>query len=214
MRIYIGFNHERLTVLSRVGTNKRGEATWNVSCSCGNKKTMPSRNIKRSKSCGCLAKELSSKRIIDRTILFWDRVVEDKKTGCLNWTGSKNQAGYGTLRKKGVDHYTHRFAYELKVGEIPKGKFVCHKCDNKKCCNPKHLFLGSHKDNMADMTKKHRQAVEEKNGNSKVTKVQVKQIRKLNKLNVSICKIAETFSISRSQVYNIIKKISWKNIVD
>ena len=82
------------------------------------------------------------------------------KNDCILWTGVKTKDGYGKtstkingLRKSiGV----HRLAYIKAYGEIPKGMFVCHKCDVPLCINPDHLFLGSHFDNMRDMVLKKR----------------------------------------------------------
>lgn len=94
------------------------------------------------------------------------RSVEDRfiekiiklPSGCWEWTGATVPFGYGVFqlgRGVGVTR-SHRFAYELWVGPIPEGMFVCHTCDNPPCCNPEHLFLGSNGDNMKDMHAKNR----------------------------------------------------------
>lgn len=81
-----------------------------------------------------------------------------KKTAqCWNWTGGINTYGYGCFR--GGDqknHRAHRAAYRLYVGEIPKGKIIMHICDNRKCVNPKHLKVGTHRQNTIDMHQKGR----------------------------------------------------------
>jgi len=76
--------------------------------------------------------------------------------GCLEWTGYRNRSGYGRIWGAGVSRYTHRAAWELENGLIPPGMHVLHKCDNRPCCSAEHLFLGTHSDNMADMTAKGR----------------------------------------------------------
>lgn len=75
-----------------------------------------------------------------------------KKTeaGCLEWTGTLHEFGYGQTTWKGKRYNCHRLAWEIYKGQIPRGMFVLHKCDNPKCCNVEHLFLGTQKDNIYD----------------------------------------------------------------
>ena len=81
---------------------------------------------------------------------------------CWNWKLSKDRVGYGRLkiqlgtREKFRFSSVHRYAYEVFVGPIPSGMNVLHRCDNRACCNPSHLFIGSQKDNMQDMHAKGR----------------------------------------------------------
>jgi hypothetical protein len=95
--------------------------------------------------------------IVDR---FWARV--QKSDGCWEWTGAVNSrnGGYGVIGISGSRKLTvtHRLSWEIHHGPIPDGLWVLHRCDNRKCCNPEHLFLGTHADNMRDMTAKGRQA--------------------------------------------------------
>ena len=79
-----------------------------------------------------------------------ERSVLDPKTGCLLWAASRNRSGYGHLFWKGVPQLAHRAAWLARHGPIPKGLYVCHRCDVRPCINPDHLFLGTHKDNMID----------------------------------------------------------------
>jgi len=75
--------------------------------------------------------------------------------GCLEWTGCTSH-GYGLIGVNGNQVQAHRVAWELANGPIPAGMEVCHKCDRPPCCDPEHLFIGTHTDNMADMAAKGR----------------------------------------------------------
>lgn len=86
--------------------------------------------------------------------------------GCMEWKLSVTNKGYGRLRDGNKMKRAHRESYKVFVGNIPNGMFVCHKCDNPKCINPDHLFLGTSYDNMRDMVAKGRNRVIPSYGNN------------------------------------------------
>lgn len=112
---------------------------------------------------------------------FWDQVKKGK--GCWEWTGNKSYQGYGEFFFCGRRFPAHRASYQINVGRVDGGLLVCHKCDNKSCVRPSHLFLGTAKDNSRDMIKKGRGKNQfkpgEKHWKAKLTDKQVLKIKKL-----------------------------------
>lgn len=85
---------------------------------------------------------------------FWSKVR--KTLQCWEWTASLDSRGYGHLRWHGTLVLAHRKSYEISISAIPDEMHVLHRCDNRRCVRPDHLFLGTHDDNMKDMAKKKR----------------------------------------------------------
>lgn len=81
--------------------------------------------------------------------------VKQTETGCWEWQGTMHRTGYGCTKIDGKFAYTHIASHRAFIGPTD-GKFVCHRCDNPKCCFPGHLFLGTHQENMDDMKAKGR----------------------------------------------------------
>lgn len=149
---------------------------------------------------------------------FWSRVDIKSNEDCWEWTGSLNLNGYGHANHSiiwGGNAMCHRVAYELTKGKIPEGLLVLHKCDNRKCVNPSHLFLGTQTDNMQDMHRKRRNnnvgMKGERNPNNKLTVEQVRFIRsQTGKVNFS--EIARKFGVTPQIVWQIANYKAWKHV--
>lgn len=92
------------------------------------------------------------KELMDRFYQKFDRT----ENGCWEWHASMLPNGYGAIQYHRQKTGAHRVSWIIHYGEIPSGLFICHKCDNKKCVNPEHLFLGTAKDNARDRANKGR----------------------------------------------------------
>lgn len=131
--------------------------------------------------------------------------------GCWEWTGGFHGVGYGSVpAKMGGGRYAHRAMHEAVISEIPKGMYVLHSCDNRKCINPEHLFIGSHMDNIKDMHAKNRQRggsmPGEKNPHAKFTDDEISRIRSFHKMGAKKREIERKFGISETHYYRIIKQ--------
>ena len=141
--------------------------------------------------------------------------------GCWKWLGSTMKAPsrpskdwHGQWRNGlGQHELTHRAAWRLFVGPIPDRAMVLHRCDNARCCNPEHLYLGTQADNVKDMWDRGRAkpgvSRGEDHGRSKLTEDDVRAIRKSDEPAKTIM---ERFGISKTQVYDIRKRRSWAHI--
>jgi hypothetical protein len=93
-------------------------------------------------------KRISGKMPLEERFSLQTKLNE--RTGCLEWTGAIASNGYGTVKVGTKSRGAHRAAFEMVCGKVPKGLFVCHKCDNKRCVKIDHLFLGTPKQNTQD----------------------------------------------------------------
>jgi len=144
---------------------------------------------------------------------FADLVVAGP-SGCLNWIGSKSRKGYGRMREGPRDSKVvaaHRIAWQLHNGTIPDGLSVLHRCDNRACVNPNHLFLGTYADNNTDRDSKgrHRPLRGESNGMAKLTRADVMAIRADQRTSIAI---APDFGVSNSLVRLIKSGKAWTHV--
>jgi len=126
---------------------------------------------------------------------------------CWNWLGPINGYGYGWFSALGERKLVHR----VMLGDIPKDKLACHTCDNRKCGNPSHLYAGTHKENTADMVKRGRQSKlhGEKGANSKLSALQVEEIRDRLSAGAKQVTLAREFGVNDSTISRIKTRKRW-----
>jgi hypothetical protein len=150
-------------------------------------------------------KEITKERIESKV----ERIPE---AGCWIWMGATQVRGYGEIISNNRKYLAHRASYEAFIGEIPKGMYVCHACDNVYCVNPAHLFLGTQKQNLQDMASKGRSTIGERNPMAKLTEDDIKDIKYLISTGLSDTKISVEFCVSRQTINNIRNGKVWKNV--
>lgn len=150
---------------------------------------------------------------------FIAKVTKLRGNGCWLWLAGVGASGYGHFSLPSAKGYrmrsAHRVSWEIHNGKIPEGMHVCHHCDVKVCVNPSHLFIGTHSDNMRDKESKGRgvypDRVGQSNGNSKLTALQVVEIRDFRGpargRNIYLSK---KFGVHVSTVSRIINGKGWK----
>lgn len=151
-----------------------------------------------------------------RTDRDWEKSimsrVKKQDDGCWRWTGFINNKGYGMCCFRGRSRAAHRAVYEMLVGPVPDGLDCCHTCDNPKCVNPSHIFIGTRTDNMRDAARKGRTARGERAGNSVLTDVLVRDIRRRARGGEDIREIAGAIGVPWKTVWSAASCRTWRHI--
>lgn len=195
------------TVIKKVpsikSNKKINSSRWLCKCECGTQREVNYKILKnenKPRSCGC-SRKLNSRQQFETNY--------EKKEGCWEWKGNLNIGGYG---KFGSKSSASRLQYIHYYGPIPKGLFVCHTCDNRKCVNPDHLFLGTCAENLKDMTEKGRRARGSKITSSKLNEDIILQIRKDRLSGMMYKELQEKYSLSKDIIIDICKNKTWKHV--
>lgn len=152
------------------------------------------------------------KSVFDR---FSEKYYVCENTGCWIWTCSlfkrsftdKDDRAAFNINKEKLQ--AARYSYSYYKGEIKKGMFICHHCDNKKCVNPDHLFEGTQKDNILDLVKKKLHAYGQRHG---MTKLSNKIVLNIYNSELPVKKIVEKTGVPRTTVRNIKNGITWSHL--
>ncbi len=144
---------------------------------------------------------------------FWAKVGRGHPDGCWEWLASTGPGGYGRFGVPGMSTgwlHAHRMSWTLSKGEIPDGMYVCHVCDNPPCVNPRHLFLGTPADNMADKIRKGRHM---ESRTRKLTEAAVREIRGTPpRGGVSRKELAKKFGVGESAIYKVLNRKNWRHV--
>jgi len=159
--------------------------------------------------------------MIDKEIhkRIWEKIEQRGPNECWLWTGAKSRSGrtnnyYGEFKvyysKKHRKWYrAHRLVYEDVNGPIPSGMCVRHTCNNTLCCNPKHLIIGTHQDNMNDMILDQRSLVGSKNPSAKLSEQDVEEIKTLRTHGNTLKYIASIYGVHLSTIGYICQNKLW-----
>lgn len=157
----------------------------------------------------------SDQELIDK---FWSRVNIKSEDECWLYTGPEDKDGYGLFHPNSYSTIgAHRFALILKLGKLRYGRYALHivTCLNRRCCNPKHLYSGTQKQNVEDaasLGKMIRIKFGDKNPNAKLTNTEVLEIKSLISKRIPEKVIAERYNVSRTTINNIKTGYSWSQI--
>ena len=163
----------------------------------------------------------SSGRPANTPEVLWSKVDKKGEDDCWNWKGYKNVQGYGRTWINDCGYYAHRVIFDLAnpntiTLSAPKDTdetgFLLHTCDNPSCCNPKHLWVGSHWDNMADKVAKGRSPDFSggKGPRCKLSMAQAREIRQLRKEGVSARDLAKRYEISLPSIKTLLRGNSYR----
>lgn len=149
---------------------------------------------------------------------FWSKVRIVNPEACWLWMASLDRKGYGGFRFRGKSAIASRVAWILTHGDPPQGAHVLHHCDVPRCCNPRHLYLGTNKDNVADRERRGRRRTGyvpgEANGSHVLTNEDVREIRELHANGWTLVRLHERFGVSCTRLSLIVRGLAWTHLLE
>lgn len=133
---------------------------------------------------------------------------------CIEYKGSMNGKGYGLFRSKGSNHMAHKISFKLfnPSVRITPNRVICHKCDNRKCINPEHLFIGTHADNVRDRVQKGRSSCGVDRPCAKLNPQKVIEIREYIERGYTNKELGRMYGVDPATIMSIKKGLTWKHI--
>lgn len=153
------------------------------------------------------------------TLRFWNQVdkvglLHPEHGQCWAWLGGLHE-GYGRLRQNKKRVMAHRVSWLIHFGEVPDDLCVLHRCDNRACTNPEHLFLGTNQDNTRDRNQKHRQAKGSRVAGAILTETQVREIRRLYRPGHHLFgrgPLADRYGVSYETLGHVVQGRYWRHV--
>lgn len=145
---------------------------------------------------------------VDKVARFWGMSAA-APGGCREWKGALSTNGYGRLYFGGQRYYAHRLAWKLTHGALPLDALILHRCDNRRCCNPDHLYLGDQRQNMRDAHDRGRNIRGERVCFAVLTEEKVRAIKASTKRGADL---AAEYGVNKQTIYNILNGTAWKHV--
>jgi len=216
----VGLRFGCLTAIEPVGADKHRRIMWRCGCNCGGETTVASTRLRRGRvlSCGCLS-AATPLALSAKDARRWQEAEIACRRGpaeCWPWQGALSRDGYGSFSAGGTKLIASRVAWVFAHGDPDPKLKVCHRCDNPRCVNPAHLFLGTSADNQRDCAEKGRSRLTDHRGSrnpgAKLTAEDVLEIRRRRGAGELQATLAKAFGVAESTVFALLRGQTWASL--